>query len=360
MLLRLEGIAMLLRLASILALVGFMLPAEATADTLWDYQAVDATGHGAHPLAGAPVDPANRVTFTGVTIAGTRDLVDPDGAFAMYTVMVQDADSDRGGIQCWAGPWSKWIWSGYGDIAAGHRVEVSGYLADHNGKVFVNDRHSTSETVMWTVTDLGYVGMPEPQTIPSIAECNYFDASRQGGAERWQTRWVHLRDVTVTSGVWGNGEMLTVTDSSGETLPMLLSGMGDFDAATAPEGPFDVVAVFDQEDIDDPRTGSYRLWVKEAKDIMVLGDFDGNAVLDGLDIPDFKEALADPAAWDDASGRYADILGDFNGDGVMNGLDIPGFKAALAQTTPSVPEPATVVLVALGAIGIARRRRWGG
>ena len=61
-----------------------------------------------------------------------------------------------------------------------------------------------------------------------------------------------------------------------------------------------------------------------------LGDFNLDGVMNGLDIPGFKSALADVDAWSAACNVDGNLVGDFNGDGVLNGLDIPGFKTALA------------------------------
>jgi hypothetical protein len=93
----------------------------------------------------------------------------------------------------------------------------------------------------------------------------------------------------------------------------------------------------------------------------IPGDMNGDGAFNSLDIPDFKMALSDKAAWELATNRKADLLADFNDDGVFNALDIPGFKTALAGgSAASVPEPATLTLVAaLGLIFSGRKRKRG-
>ncbi len=254
----------------VVAMVGVLtwVSGGAFGDVIWDYEAVNALGYGTYPKVDADPADANKVTFTGLVIGGTEDFVSRTAGFAMYSLWVQDPNSTKGGIQCWAGPWSDW--SAYPIIHGGTRVSITGWLANNNGKVFVNDRHSPA--LMWTVQVLDpNAGMPAPQIIPSVSACNYFDATRAGGGELYQTRWVELQNVEIVSGTWGAGNSLTISDSTG-TLTMLLSGMGDFNSFAAPTGKFNVYGVFDQEDTngDGDYQDMYRLWVKNASDITAV------------------------------------------------------------------------------------------
>ncbi|MEM9346027.1 MAG: hypothetical protein AAGB26_05365 [Planctomycetota bacterium] len=95
---------------------------------------------------------------------------------------------------------------------------------------------------------------------------------------------------------------------------------------------------------------------------VVLGDLDGNGVLDNLDIDDFVMALIDPDAYAAAFPVLnPDELGDFDGDGSLTNLDIFGFVGALQ--TPSalallepVPEPTTAAMLLL-CLTFSQRRR---
>ena len=234
-------------------------------DTIWELQAVNEDGTGSHAKVGAPPDEVNKVVVEGISLASTGEIDMPNAeGFQWFSLWLQ-ADAPLGGIQVWAGPWSKDVWQAY-SVQAGDRVRVEGWIANHNGKVFVNDRHSPA--TMWSMEVLSHGNMPEPEVIPGIAACNFFDPSRQGGGERYQTRWVRLNGVRIVSGEWGAGNELTITDSSGGELTLLLSAQGNFDDYPAPAGPFDVVGIFDQEDAEEPFHEEYRLWVKKAADIV--------------------------------------------------------------------------------------------
>ena len=115
-------------------------------DDIWNLEAVDAEGLGSHPKVGADPIAENQVVIEGVSLASTGELDNIDGGgFEWFSIWVQ-SEEDRGGIQCWAGPWNKDTWNTW-IVEAGDTVRVTGWVADYNSKVFVNDRHSIA--IMW-------------------------------------------------------------------------------------------------------------------------------------------------------------------------------------------------------------------
>lgn len=249
-----------------------------TADTIWDYEAVNSIGFGIHPKVNADAsDPANRVTVEGVVIGGSHEMLNPGPPAAMgiqYTLFIQDDTSDRGGIQAWAGSWfyGDPMWtdlrqSDYIDVQPGDRVRVNGFLADAGrGKVVINHRHSNNPDLVFHVEILGHPGMPDPVFINSVSKCNYFDETRSGGGEFYQTRWVMLHGVSLGPGNWVNNSLLTISDTTG-AVGLLLSARGNFTGNPKPDFPISVVGIFDQEDTTSPHTEGYRIWVKKQEDV---------------------------------------------------------------------------------------------
>jgi len=246
----------------IFGIVGTACPTEN--DVIWDLEAVNADGVATHPKVGAAQTEENLCLIEGISLASYAELDNPDGGgFEWYSLWVQ-AQEEKGGIQIWAGPWNKDLfWSTYPAVQAGDRVRITGWAADYNGKIFINDRHGP---MMWSVEVLSTGDMPEAEVIPSVAHCSYFDQTRECGGERWQTRWTKLKGVEMVSGTWAAGEEIDISDGTGIVL-MKLAEPGDFDDFTPPIGKFDVVGVFDQEDNASPYHDFYRIWVKKFIDL---------------------------------------------------------------------------------------------
>lgn len=255
------------------------LSAACCAETMWNLQEVNEIGYGIHPKVWADeTDPDNRVTVEGVALAGFNEILNPN---MMYTVFLQDDTSDRGGIQAWTGKffygdemWALLRTTDYIDYQAGDRLRITGFIADMGrGKVVINNRgHSGSPLLVWHVEILGHSGLPDPELVPSVSRCNYFDHTRAGGGERYQTRYVMLHGVEVTSGQWGANNLMTVSDDTG-SVGMLLSAMGDFNSNPQPGGRLNVVGVMDQEDDQvAPYADGYRVWVKRTSDIALALD----------------------------------------------------------------------------------------
>jgi hypothetical protein len=92
-----------------------------------------------------------------------------------------------------------------------------------------------------------------------------------------------------------------------------------------------------------------------------LGDMNGDGYVDGDDIAGFVLGMTNPAAYLAMYPTLTNYVarGDINGDGYYDGDDIAGFVALLVSggsPAVAVPEPSTVVLMALGTLGIVASR----
>ncbi|MEM9346362.1 MAG: PEP-CTERM sorting domain-containing protein [Planctomycetota bacterium] len=119
-------------------------------------------------------------------------------------------------------------------------------------------------------------------------------------------------------------------------------------------------------------------WTSNADPILallLLGDLDGNGVLDNLDIQPFVQALINRPGYDENHPTLdADRLGDFDGGGTLDNLDIFGFVSALSGGGPltdeqvtlfeaaystSVPEPTSLAMLGVTTLLVFRRRHKG-
>ncbi|MCD6304620.1 MAG: PEP-CTERM sorting domain-containing protein [Planctomycetes bacterium] len=327
---------MLLALSA-LALAMLAFPASLAAgqlDEIWDLEAVDMAGVGTHPSLGRyDDDPAAWVTFRGVVLNEPNDMLNTNMQWQMYVQALpgNPAPYDRGGIALYANRWYGGPanhWPRYStDYHPGDVVEVHGLMMNYNGKVNLNERHWPEN--VFTITKLSSGPVPQPQLIPSIAACNYFDVTdadgdgrpdRTAGGERYQGQWCRLEGVRVTDASgWGNGGGVPITDDSGGTLTMFCGYMGDFDVYTAPRGKFNVTAIFDQEDTSSqPWHDGYRIWPLKFSQVEMWGDTN----LDG-DV-DLMDVAAVAANWTGANGPGGKTWdqGDFDKDGDVDLVDV--------------------------------------
>ena len=93
----------------------------------------------------------------------------------------------------------------------------------------------------------------------------------------------------------------------------------------------------------------YTLDLGAVPDSGLLGDLNGDGVVDGLDIQPFVDLLT-------GGGYQAEA--DIHGDGVVDGLDIQPFVDVITGAGGSpTPEPATLSLLLLGGLAVRRRHR---
>ncbi len=181
--------------------------------------------------------------------------------------------------------------------------------------------------------------------------------------------WLRIKTVGTLSNRDGIGAKITITpdlDQPGRLMFHEVSGGSNFlshNERIAHFGLGPSSAVVDRIVIRWPSgfvqtlyniTPNQLLTITEG--LYVLGDMDGNTVLDAFDVSAFELALADPA---DYALRYPGLdphfIGDMNGDGVLNAFDVGAFEAALAGGV--VPEPGGMFgLLMVGALARGRSR----
>jgi hypothetical protein len=104
----------------------------------------------------------------------------------------------------------------------------------------------------------------------------------------------------------------------------------------------------------DASTNSYQVVVTP-----ILGDFNRDGHFTSADIVAMENALTDLPDYETAQGMndtYLDSIGDFNHDGIVNNADLQGMLDSLLAgggSSGSVPEPASITLLALGGLTLA-------
>jgi hypothetical protein len=260
-----------------------------------DFQAVDADGAGTFPVT-APVK------MRGVILNDAAEMLDPTAGAPVFLggqwqIYVQaDEPGDFGGTALWMGQYigklvgnhpagsytdAEWLAelerlsfdpdTGH-EFRPGDLVEVRARAPGlhFRGKTNINEQHTNDPAADFEIHLLQEdYGLPTPELIglsdvKDDSDVFIFDAQRLAGAERYQGSLVRINDVEfVSSDDWGPDAELVLQDGTGRTLPIKL-GLGEgFSAYDPPEGTFDVIGIFDQEDLnaDDGLKDGYRVWV---------------------------------------------------------------------------------------------------
>jgi hypothetical protein len=93
------------------------------------------------------------------------------------------------------------------------------------------------------------------------------------------------------------------------------------------------------------------------------GDFNQNGVVDAGDIAAMETALTDEptfAAGHGLTTAQLALIGDLDGDGKFTNADLPVLLTQLSVgggSLASVPEPSSIILLALGGFGLATLQR---
>jgi hypothetical protein len=261
-----------------------------------DFQAVDANG-----FATFPVFNGEPVKMRGVILNNPSDMLDPTpGADpfmgGLWQIFVQTVDADDfGGTACWMGQnignmsgdpndsYTDAEWLAELDrlnhdpvsgqaFQPGDLVEVRARAPGlpFRGKTNINEQHSGNPEANFDVCLLeADYGLPTPEPI-SLSDVKseddqfIFDQQRLVGAEHYQGTLLRINEVEFQdTTAWGPDGELVIQDGTGRTLAVKL-GLGEgFSVYDPPPPPFDIIAIFDQEDYnsDDGLMDGYRLWV---------------------------------------------------------------------------------------------------
>jgi hypothetical protein len=227
------------------------------------------------------------------------------------------------------------------------------------GRIFAVDFSSNVEPANWSlefqwiagrsdrIDDFDvYVGIPTGKAIPDPNVVWQMQVGQTGPDPSADlATWLKL-----TPNWSGNVGPLT----SGQVISFNLDDQGVFTAAGTDLTGYALLAVsylhvksnpatvldnFALHSITDPSTGPD-------------GDADGNGVVDAADYIMIKTNFGGVPSG-------AGTGGDLSGNGVVDWADLNIFAGALPPSgeSPSIPEPATLALLAAGALGVLRRRR---
>lgn len=302
-----------------------------SAETHWDLQAVGPDGKATHLKALAYPDPpahTNHVVLEGIVLNNPEDMLDstydtPASPFmgGQWQIFVQGEGTDYAGTACWMGQnygkmmgqahpddsYTEGLWNlemarlnhdGMHQIRMGDRVRVTGYVSGYNGKTNVNERHNIASQMDFTVEWLGSTpGLPTPELI-TLADVK--DAVDNDIFD----------ETRMTGGEYYQSQLVRINNVSFTNPSLWGSGV-------------------EMEITDGTRTLLCKLGMS--------GDFDLPSNLAGT----------------------FDVVGIFNQEGgYTDGYQIwvMGYDGG-TDTLGIVPEPASLMVLALGGLAVLRRRR---
>ena len=274
-----------------------------------EYQAVDENGFGVFPLN-------EPIYMKGVIINHPDDMLDPTPGApnflgGLWQEFIQTADpEDFGGTALWMGQYIGKIRGKHPedsytdeewraemrrlnfDPQTGHpfrpgdlvKVYARAPGLHFRGKTNINEQHCKDPSMDFDIhlLEAGF-GLPAPEliTLSDVKDERdefIFDHQRLIGVEHYQGTLVRFNDVDFISREnWKPDGELVIEDGTGRTFPVKLGRNECFEIFDPPPGRFDIIGIFDQEDLD-PDNGlmdGYRLWVMK---------YDGNGHVIGAEV----------------------------------------------------------------------------